>query len=329
MSDILVLNEQKLRELVVLDGKVVDVVEEAFAALARGGVVMPPVLSMPFEEVNGEVDVKTAYIPGFDAFAIKISPGFFDNPKLGLPSLNGLMVVLSARTGLVEAVLLDNGYLTNVRTAAAGAVATRHLAPVSVTTAGVIGAGVQARLQVRAAHLERHFEHVLLWSPNARRSDEAAAEIETSIGVPVTVTDNAQSVVAGSELVITATPATEPVVRREWLHSTLHITCMGADQQGKNEIDPEALAVADLYVCDFVSQAERLGELRSARARGLLADVRPPELGAVITGTSQGRRRDKDITICDLTGTGAQDTAIANVAVRRAVDAGAGTTFRR
>ena len=112
---------------VVLDSDSIDVIENAFAALGSNGVVMPDVLSMAFEDANGEVDVKTAYIPGFDSFAIKVSPGFFDNPKLGLPSLNGLMVVLSAKTGLVEAVLLDNGYLTNVRTAAAGGVAARHL----------------------------------------------------------------------------------------------------------------------------------------------------------------------------------------------------------
>src|SRR5690606_31459450 len=133
-----------LRRLVGLDLAAVDVVERAFAALATGRVVMPPILSMEIPEAHGEVDVKTAYIPGFDGFAIKVSPGFFDNPKLGLPSLNGLMILFSARTGLVEALLLDNGYLTDVRTAAAGAVAARQMAPAEVTTAGVIGAGVQA-----------------------------------------------------------------------------------------------------------------------------------------------------------------------------------------
>ncbi|MEP4423258.1 MAG: ornithine cyclodeaminase family protein, partial [Nitratireductor sp.] len=136
--DITILTENELRAAVRLDLAVVDTVERAFAALASGEVVMPPVLSMAFPDANGEVDVKTAYIPGFESFAIKVSPGFFDNPKLGLPSLNGLMILFSAKTGLVEALLLDNGYLTDVRTAAAGAVAARHLAP-NVHTAGVIG----------------------------------------------------------------------------------------------------------------------------------------------------------------------------------------------
>jgi ornithine cyclodeaminase/alanine dehydrogenase-like protein (mu-crystallin family) len=146
--DIRIVTEAELREAVTLDLALVDVIERAFVALSEGGVVMPPVLSMDLPQSNGEVDVKTAVIPGVESFAIKVSPGFFDNPKIGLPSLNGLMILFSATTGLVEAVFLDNGYLTDLRTAAAGAVAARHLAPTNVETAGVIGAGVQARLQI-------------------------------------------------------------------------------------------------------------------------------------------------------------------------------------
>ena len=147
--DITILTEADLRSCVALDLDALKVVEDAFAALATGKVVMPPILSMAIPEAHGEVDVKTAYIPGFDGFAIKVSPGFFDNPKLGLPSLNGLMILFSATTGLVQALLLDNGYLTDIRTAAAGAVAARHLAPSTVETAGVLGpaVGVVASLQ--------------------------------------------------------------------------------------------------------------------------------------------------------------------------------------
>ena len=329
MDDILILNEAELRSAVGLDIAAIDVVEAAFRALARGDVVMPPILSMDFKEANGEVDVKTAYIPGFDSFAIKVSPGFFDNPKLGLPSLNGLMVVLSAKTGLVEAVLLDNGYLTNVRTAAAGAVAARHLAPEKITTAGVIGAGVQARLQIQAAHLVRPFERVLIWSPDAELNTDCRDAIAESTGAVVEIADDAARVVEASQLVVTTTPATEPVLMADWLHPGLHITCMGSDQGGKNEIDPDALRSADVYVCDRVAQCETVGELRSARARGYLTDIVPPELGEVIAGTKAGRSSDKDMTICDLTGTGAQDTAIANYALANARREGAGTAFTR
>lgn len=309
--DIRIVTEAELRGAVGLDLTSVDVIEQAFAALASGEVVMPPILSMDLEAANGEVDVKTAYIPGVDGFAIKVSPGFFDNPKLGLPSLNGLMILFSAQTGLVEAVFLDNGYLTAIRTAAAGAVAARHLAPPEVTTAGVIGAGEQARLQIEAAHLVRPFERVLVYGLDPRKSAACAADLAERLGIEAEVTTDAEVLVRRSQLVVTATPARSPVVQAEWLHPELHITAMGADQPGKNEIAPAALAMADLYVCDRVSQAETSGELEAARAVGVLDGVTPPELGEIVTGAKPGRTGPADITICDLTGTGAQDTAIA------------------
>jgi ornithine cyclodeaminase/alanine dehydrogenase-like protein (mu-crystallin family) len=176
-NDIRVLTEAELRSVVSLDMEVIEVVERAFAALAEGGVVMPPILSMEIPVANGEVDVKTAYSPGFDGCAIKVSPGFFDNPKLGLPSLNGLMILFSAQTGLVQALFLDNGYLTDIRTAAAGAVAAKHLAPEVVKTAGVMGTGVQARLQMQAAHMVRPFERLLVWGRDADKAQTCAYDL--------------------------------------------------------------------------------------------------------------------------------------------------------
>ena len=307
--DVTILTEADLRRAVPLDLTAVDVVERAFAALATGEVVMPPILSMDLPQVNGEVDVKTAYIPGFDGFAIKVSPGFFDNPKLGLASLNGLMILFSAKTGLVEALLLDNGYLTDVRTAAAGAVAARHLAPAEVETAGVIGTGVQARLQMQAAHLVRPFKRALVWGRDPARAAACAADIAQALGIEAEAMTDARELVAQSQLVVTTTPSRAPVLVAEWLPPGLHVTAMGSDQAGKTEIDPAALARADRYVCDRISQCEVSGELEAARAAGV--DLAPVELGDVIAGKVPGRRTPEDITICDLTGTGAQDTAIA------------------
>lgn len=325
--DIKILTEAELRQVVGLDIETVDVIEQAFTALASGEVVMPPILSMDLPAANGEVDVKTAYIPGFDGFAIKVSPGFFDNPKLGLPSLNGLMILFSAKTGLVQALFLDNGYLTDIRTAAAGAVAARHLAPEVVETAGVIGTGVQARLQMKAAHLVRPFSKLLVWGRDAAKAQTCAEDLAADLGIEVQPVADASELVSLSQLVVTTTPAREPVVKAEWLHKGLHITAMGSDQEGKNEIDPRALALADLYVADRVSQTEILGELRSAKQAGLWAHGIPAELGNVITGDAPGRRSDEDITIADLTGTGAQDTAIASHVFAMIRDSKAGTVI--
>ena len=332
MRDIFVLTEAELRQCVHLDPAVVGVVEDAFRALASGRVVMPPIMHMELAAQGaamGEVDVKTAYIPGFDGFAIKVSTGFYGNKALGLPSLNGLMTLFSATSGMVEALLLDNGYLTDIRTAAAGAVAAKHLAPAEVDTAGVFGTGLQARLQMQAAHLVRPFKRVLVWGRDPSRAEACAADIAAATGVPALAVEDPAQVVAESQLVVTTTPARESILRAEWLHPGLHITAMGSDMPEKNELDPRALVAADLYVCDRVSQCAALGELRSAVAAGLLpAGTTPPELGAVIAGQHPGRQSQGQVTICDLTGTGAQDTAIATHALKAARAAGMGTVIR-
>lgn len=308
--DIRIVTEADLRAAAPLDLTAVDVVERAFAALASGDVVMPPILSMAIPGGHDEVDIKTAFLPGFDGFAVKVSTGFYGNAALGLPSLNGLMVVLSAQTGRVEAVLLDNGYLTDLRTAAAGAVAARHLAP-PTDTLGVLGTGLQARLQARAAHLVRPFQRVLVWGRDADKAAACAAEIGDSLGVSAQAMTDPEALVAASQTVVTTTPARTPILHADWLHPGLHITAMGSDAPEKSEVAAAALARADLYVADRVSQCASLGELRSAIATGAMAADDVPELGAIVTGQHPGRQSDDQITLCDLTGTGAQDTAIA------------------
>lgn len=328
MPDIKILTEQELRDAATLDLQAVDIVEQAFGALARGGVVMPPILSMAIEEKNGEVDVKTAYVPGMDTFAIKASPGFFDNPSRGLPSLNGLMILFDSDTGVVRAVLLDNGFLTDLRTAAAGAVAARHLAPERPGTVGVIGAGVQAALQIQALALVRSFDRVLVWARNPDQREEYASSMTAKLGVPVSAVDTAEQCVRESRVVITTTPARAPVVQAGWLQAGQHLTAMGSDSPDKNELDPAIISRADRFVCDRRSQSLAQGELRAAVAAGAVDENFPAdELGEIIIGTRQGRTDDTSITVCDLTGTGVQDTAIANHAYRNALDKGAGTTI--
>lgn len=323
-----ILIQAELRQCMSLDLQAVDQIAAAFAALARGEAVMPPILSLDIADHHGEVDIKTAYVRGFGSFAIKISPGFFDNPKLGLPSVGGMMVLLSARTGLVEAVLLDQGYLTDVRTAAAGAVAARYLARENCRTAGVIGAGVQARLQLQALKLVRNYEILYVWARDPDKAQAYADEMSSTLGIRVTVADSPETVVRQSDVVVTTTPAKAPLIRAEWLHPGLHITAMGSDAETKNELDPQVLVRADRFVCDRRSQSLAQGELRAAVAAGAVAqDFPADELGEIIAGNKPGRSDDTITTICDLTGTGVQDTAIANRAYKAALEQGAGTTI--
>jgi len=329
MPDIKILTESELRDLVPLDLAAVDCVEAGFKALADDGVVMPSILSMPIHEFNGEIDVKTAYVRGVDSFAIKMSPGFFDNPKLGLPSTSGLMVLFSAQTGVLQALLLDNGYLTDVRTAAAGAVAARHLAREDASRACILGAGVQAKLQLKALSLVRKITSAEIWARDEAKAAATAEACSEELGITVEACSDPSKAVARADVVITTTPATEPILMCDWLRTGQHITAMGSDQDHKNEIEPACLGRADVYVADRLSQTSLMGELRSAIAAGVVpADTPFPELGNIAAGHTPGRRTETDITIADLTGTGVQDTAIANLAHKLATESGVGTIFQ-
>lgn len=326
MPDVLILTEADLRACVRLDLAMVDAMAEAFARLSAGEVRMPPVLRLDVPEHNGEIDVKTAFVPGIDSIAMKMSPGFFDNPTLGLPSLNGLMVLLSARTGLVEALLLDNGYLTDVRTAAAGAVAARALAPRGPgLTAGVLGAGTQARLQMEALALVRDLRQVLVWAREPAKAEAYARDMTGRLGIPVHPVASPEAVVTESHIVITTTPSRQPLIHQDWLHPGLHITAMGSDAEDKSELAPEVLAAADLVVCDRIAQCAVLGELHHALDRGL--PVSPVELGTLVHARDGARPSEEAVTVCDLTGTGVQDTVIATLAHAAAQRQGLGREF--
>lgn len=308
----LIFTEQELKNNIVLNMKALSLIEDAFTELAHGEVVMPPIMRIDVHDENGEVDIKSAYVKGKEMFAIKVSSGFFDNPQLGLSSGNGFMMLMSTKTGIPQALLLDNGYLTEVRTAAAGAIAARYLSRNSIQTVGVIGAGSQARFQIKALSLVRDFQKVLVYARSSERAQIYAKEMAIELGIEVKVAESAEQVVRNSELVITTTPATQPIIKAEWLHPGLHITAMGSDAEHKQELAAEVLSSADKVVCDSKAQCAKLGELHHALKSGVLEnDAFIIELGQLTSKQLVGRESDEQITVCDLTGTGVQDTAIA------------------
>jgi ornithine cyclodeaminase len=338
---ILVLTEREIRQVVTLDLAALSAIEDAFTRLAGGQADVPPILGLFVPRWHGEVDVKAAYIHGLPSLAIKIASGFFDNNAWGLPSGSGLMVVLSTRTGYPQAILLDNGYLTDVRTALAGAAAARHLAPSRVRTVGVIGAGTQGRYQVRALQLVRTFENVLVHDQSSsavaayvREMPAVLAEDRAALGMggagaPVRVeAADPERLVRQSDLVITCTPSHQPIVRADWLHPGLHITAMGADIPEKQELHAEVLGRASRLACDLKTQCFARGEFHHAQQAGVLDDhTSVAELGELTSGRTPGRERDDEITVCALTGVGVQDTAIALLAFGRATAARLGTPF--
>jgi len=318
---ITVLTETNIRKCVGLDQEAFAAVADAFTALATGQVTLPPIVRIDVPEHKGEVDIKTAYVRGLDSFAIKIAAGFFENYRLGLPTGSGMMVVVSAKTGRPEAVLLDNGYLTDLRTGIAGALAARYLARKEIDTAGVIGAGAQARYQMMALKQVRDFRRLMIYSIIPQEVDQYVQEMSQMLGVEIVKAKDVETVVRHSDIVVTCTPAKEPYLKAEWLHPGLHITAMGTDSEDKQELYADALGRADLLVCDSKSQCFRLGEFHNGLEAGIISLDDPiVELGDLTSGREPGRRSDQEITICDLTGVGVQDTAIALLAYRKAME---------
>ena len=292
MPRVTILTEKELRACVALDLEAVAIVEQAFAALATGGVVMPPILSMAIPAHHGEVDVKTAFVPGLDSFAIKVSPGFFDNPKRGLPSLNGLMMLFESRDRPGQGRAPRQRFpdrRADRRRRRRGGEAPRAEA---VRTAGVIGAGVQAELQIRALKLVRDFSELLVWARDPAKAEAYAAKMRQALGISVRVAARRPKRWCGR-------PTSSSPRRRRASRSSAPIGCIPACTSRRwaptrptRASSTRQSSRAGRFVCDRNSQSILLGEMRAAAAAGLIAaDHQADELGEICAGLKPGRTR--------------------------------------
>lgn len=297
-------------------------IEAGFVSYSAGAAVVPPVGELLLEDPPGDVHIKYGYLKGGDSYVVKIASGFYHNPQMGLPSSNGMMLLFSQQTGQPLAVLLDEGYLTDLRTAVAGAIAAKYLAPQPVERIGIVGTGIQARLQLRHLREVVACRDVLVWGRSSDKLAAYAAEM-TAEGFAVATTQTASDIGASCNLIVTTTPATTPLLAAMDIRPGTQITAVGADTPHKQELDPAILGQADLVVADSISQCLVRGEIVHAIAAGQLAEASLVELGDVIAGKAAGRTRADQITVADLTGVAVQDIQIAT-AVYGAVVGGNG-----
>lgn len=317
-----IISESQLRA-VMGPADAVAVIRDAFRADGLHETTVPAPINLAVPGTAGEFHVKTAHVAGVPHVAVKIASGFYDNAARGLPTGAGLMALFDASTGMPVALLMDNGYLTDIRTGAAGAVAAECLARDDIEVVSIIGSGVQARQQVCCLREVRRFDSILAWSLDPSGLDRFCGEMRERLGVDARPAPSAEVAVRSADILVTATPSAAPIVLVGWLHPGLHVTAVGSDGPGKQELEAACLARADLLVADRVSQCARLGELQHALAAGLLTEGRVwAELGEVVAGKRPGRTADDQVTIADLTGVGFQDTAIASAAYQRVVNQG-------
>jgi len=289
---------------------VIAAMEEGFLAYSQGKAVIPPVGELIFKDPPGDAHIKYGYIEGDDYYVIKVASGFYENVKLGIPSSQGLMLLFSRTTGQPVCILLDEGHLTDVRTAAAGAVAAKYLAPETIERIGILGAGIQGRLQLEYLRRVRECRDVMVWGINDEELETYREEM-SEIGFRVETTRNPADIPGTCNLIVTCTPSKRPLLAAEQLRSGTHITAMGSDTTEKIELDPEILRKADIVVADSIRQCLTRGEIHQALEARTISKEKVIELGHVIAQPAQGRTSEEQITIADLTGVAVQDIKIS------------------
>ncbi len=292
------------------DIDVVDVIAQGFKALSEEKVVIPPIGEMLFPDVDGELHIKYGAIKGDEDFVVKMATGFFQNPSIGLSPFSGCMMVFSQKTGHISSVLLEEGELTNHRTAAAGAVAAKCLAPKNVNMIGIVGTGVQSRLQALYLQKMTDCRNLVIWGRNKDKAELAAVDMQ-KMGYEANVVENLYDLCKVSQLIVTTTPATSPLLKLEMIAPGTHITAMGSDTSDKCELSPEILDLADIVAADSIEQAIQRGEISQALKAGKCNKDKLVELGSIIIDPSKGRTNDQQITIADLSGVAIQDIMIA------------------
>jgi ornithine cyclodeaminase len=298
--------EQRLRNL-----DLVSLMEGAFAAFSRREAVVPAPGELLFQDPPGEVHIKYGYLKGGDTYVIKIASGFWNNPTKGLSSSDGLLLVFKKETGELAAVLNDRGRLTDLRTAAAGAVAAKHLAPEGVDTIGVIGTGIQAELQVHLLQSVRPCRNLVVWGRTPEHVSAYVRRMQDK-GFDVTAAQSAAEVAARSRLIVTTTASPTPLLHWPDIQPGSHITAIGADSADKQELAEAIILNADFVVTDSRTQAISRGELGHAFGGDPSAMDRVAEIGEVVLGTRRGRTAPQQVTVATFSGLAVQDIAIAS-----------------
>ncbi len=289
---------------------VIQDIEDGFVAYSQGNVQVPPVGEMHFDDPPGNVHIKYGAINKDDYYVIKLASGFNDNPTLGLSRVQGMMLIFNQRTGEPVAFLLDQGYLTNVRTAAAGAVVAKILAPKVINRIGVFGTGVQGQMQIEYLKGIVDCTDIIAWG----RSSESMSSYKQSMeaqGYTVETTQDAGAVASESNFIIMSTPSLAPLLTSDQVQPGTHITAMGSDTPDKIELEPAILKNADVIVADSIPQSKLRGEIAQATRAGAITEEKVVELGNVILNPSLGRTSDDQTTIADLTGVAVQDIQIS------------------
>mmetsp|Transcript_2194 Transcript_2194/g.2527 ORF Transcript_2194/g.2527 Transcript_2194/m.2527 type:complete len:368 (+) Transcript_2194:62-1165(+) len=295
-------------------------VEEAFGALAKGKVDVPMPMHIGIEESSeagpGDCHIKGGYVFGAKTFTVKLAcVSFYKNVQRGLAPGSGVFVVVDAAKGCPLGIFQENRVMTDLRTGAAGAVAVKYTTPEDNNIIGFIGTGAIARNMARAVAAVRKNFTCIAYGLDIKGAKNFADEMSVELGVPFKVASSSEDLCSQSNVIFTQTTGSDFVLNLGHLRKGTTIIASGSDQPTKQELPNNVLASADKYIADLTKQTSRVGELRGAIEANVMttSDVYC-ELGELVNGTKAGRENDHELIVVDLTGTGAQDAAIGQVA---------------
>lgn len=289
--------------------EVILAVERAFKDYALGNVQMPPKMYLEFKEFEGDLRIMPSFSKTLSMAGTKLVNVHPKNPKEGLPTVMAVIILHEPKTGIPLA-LMDGTWITALRTGAASAVATKYLAKKNAKTLGVVGAGFQAITQIAAISKIKRLKEVLVYDIKEENIKKLAKVLAKE---KIKIKRGELKEVCQKDILVTATPAREPVVKAEWILPGTHINAIGADAQGKEELDPEILKKAKIVV-DCWEQASHSGEINVPLAKGIIKKENIfGELGEIVAGRKIGREKEEEITIFDSTGLAIQDLYSASL----------------
>ena len=322
----LLLNKSDVLQLLNMPD-VIASVEEGYKAYCSGQVMQPDIVSVELPEQNGEMDIKAGYSKNTGMISVKCASGFYDNQKTTfLPNSLSTVLLFDGSTGF-PICIMDGSPITGYRTGAAGAVSAKVLARKDSKTIAVIGTGEQARMQVRALKAVLDFETIRVWGRSKEQVSSYQNEMEAELNCRVLAAETPQEAVAGADIIITTTPGREPVVRKEWVLPGTHIIAVGADMEGKQELEASLFAKAKIVV-DNLHQCITRGETQNPLKSGIIKeqDIHC-EIGQILLHQKPGRENDTEITIFDTTGMAVQDNVTAAKIYEQALALGLGSYY--
>ena len=322
MAEVLIINRSEMEKLLTLEA-LLPVIESAFVAFTDGQMVAYPVVRELVSAHRGIFGIKSGHLIEEGVIGLKAGGFWLDNPDAGLTRHQSTTVMFDPTTGLPTA-FMDGNHITAIRTAAVGALAARELARPDARTVAVLGCGMQGVGQAEALCLVRPIEEIRAFDI-VPENVERFAESLRPLGVDIKASSDALEAVRGADIVVTVTPAKEPILCSDWIEQSVHVSAFGSDTRDKNEVEAGLFRRAKVVV-DDVTQATTLGDTHHAVDQGLFhADDIHATLGEILAGRKKGRTSDEEITLFDATGLAFQDLVAADLAVKLAAEQGVGT----